>query len=288
MYSVLNVSGDTKHCGNLGHVVDDFAQACSLAKKYGFQGINIDVKNDDLFSLEEKKELLAEFGLIPAASGSPLKLYENNTLQEFEESLKVFEKEAKSLQFLGCRVVLCYVPPFSEQLNFNDYFILFSNRLKKIKSILGDHELKLGLEFIGPTETRLHSHYDFIHTIDGVRSLIASADLYGLAGIKLDIHHWANSGAGLLDLKHLDREYILYVELNDGLKGYDIFHMPEFTRELPSTTGTSDLNGFLSELKEKNYEGPICIEPWNEEIKNMSLEKAIKTVKDSLDTVLLL
>ena len=41
-----------------------------------------------------------------------------------------------------------------------------------------------------PTETRIHSKYDFIHTIDGVRCLISAADLYQNAGFKLDIHHW--------------------------------------------------------------------------------------------------
>jgi sugar phosphate isomerase/epimerase len=182
--------------------------------------------------------------------------------------------------------MLCYLPPFAEKLNFNDNFLLVRDRLKKVKPLLQAYGLKLGLEFIGPTETRLHSKYDFIHTIDGVRCLIASADLYGLAGFKLDVHHWENSGAGLLGLKHLDIDYVLYVELNDGKIGYDRFTIPEFARELPLATHVTHVIEFLSELAKKDYAGPVTVEPWNEAIQQMGLEEAIKIVKASLDTVL--
>lgn len=244
------------------------------------------MNSDSSTSLEQKKELLEKYQLIPAAYGSPLKLYESDTDEEFEQSVRVLQKEAKSLKYLGCKVILCYLPPFAEHLNFNANFTLMSERLKRIKPILEENELKFALEFIGPTETRVHTKYDFIHTIDGVRCLIASSGLDGLAGFKLDVHHWANSGAGVLDLKHLELDSILYVELNDGLEGYDIFSMPEFTRELPMKTHVTDISSFLGELSRKNYKGPICVEPWNEELKKMPLEDAIRIVKKSLDCCL--
>lgn len=285
MYTVLNTTGDITHCGNMGHVIGDFSKACFLARKYNFDGINIDL-NSDSTSLAQKKELLEKYHLIPAAYGSPLRLYDSDTNEEFEQSLRVLEKEAKSLKYLGCKIILCYLPPFSEHLNFNANFNLMSERLRRIKPILEENGLKFALEFIGPTETRVHTKYDFIHTIDGVRCLIASSGLDGFAGFKLDVHHWANSGAGLLDLKHLEVDSILYVELNDGLEGYDLFSMPEFTRELPMKTHVTAVSSFLCELIRKNYIGPICVEPWNEEIKKMPLEDAIQIVKKSLDVCL--
>nr|VFJ71307.1 MAG: hypothetical protein BECKFW1821C_GA0114237_102638 [Candidatus Kentron sp. FW] len=148
------------------------------------------------------------------------------------------------------------------------------------------YDIKIGFEFIGPTETRRNTKYDFIHTMDGTRALIAASDLYGYGGFKFDVHHWQNSGAGVLDIHHLDPEYLLYIELNDGLKGYDIFTMPEFERELPFETGVTDIKGFLRALHKKGYQGPVAVEPWNNEIKNMPLDKAVQVVKHSLDRCL--
>jgi sugar phosphate isomerase/epimerase len=76
--------------------------------------------------------------------------------------------------------------------------------------------------------------FDFIHTLDGIRALIAAANSQHCVGIKLDAFHWYTSGAGLLDIEKLSPEEVVYVEINDGLKGdYDRFTLPEFQRELP-------------------------------------------------------
>lgn len=280
MYSVLNITDDITHCGNIGHVVSDFKQICHLAHQYEFEGVNIDLSLSNGLSASDCKQLLGQLNLKPVAFGFPVKLFDSQ--KEFEESLPEFESQAKLASEIGCHLTLCYIPPFSDDLNFNDRFIQTSNRLRDLKYILEKYDIKIGFEFIGPTETRRNSKYDFIHTIDGTRALIASAGLYGYGGFKFDVHHWQNSGASVLDIHHLDVEYILYLELNDGLAGYDIFTIPEFERELPLTTGVTKVEEFLKALYNKGYRGPVAIEPWNQEIKSMPLEEALKTVRDYL------
>lgn len=156
-------------------------------------------------------------------------------------------------------------------------------RIAHVKPLLVEHNLKIGFEFSGPTEFRQHAAYDFIHTIDGIRALISASGIYGYGGFKLDSHHWYTSGASLLDIHHLDAAYLLYVELNDGLAGYDIHTIPEIRRELPLTTHTTDNIGLLCELMKKGYTGPVALEPWNETLNQMPLENAVQTVKHSLD-----
>nr|VFJ54143.1 MAG: Sugar phosphate isomerase/epimerase [Candidatus Kentron sp. FW]VFJ65657.1 MAG: Sugar phosphate isomerase/epimerase [Candidatus Kentron sp. FW] len=282
MYSVLNITDDITHCGNIGHVVNDFRRMIELAHKNNFAGVNIDLTLDMPDS--EIKELLDKYSLKPVSFGFPIKLFESE--KAFEDSLDDFENQAGMASRLGCHLTLCYIPPFSDELNFNDLFVRTAKRLHALKPILERYNIKIGFEFIGPTETRRNTKYDFIHTIDGTRALIAASDLYGYGGFKFDVHHWQNSGAGLLDIHHLDPEYLLYIELNDGLKGYDIFTMPEFERELPFETGVTDIKGFLRALHKKGYQGPVAVEPWNNEIKNMPLDKAVQVVKHSLDRCL--
>lgn len=284
MYPILNLTapiGTLNHCGHIGHIVNDFEKICYLANKYQFEGINIDLTVLKSLNIYECKQLLSQLNLKPVSFGIPVDLF--GSQKEFAQNLPEFELQAKQANEIGCHLTLCYLPPFADDLNFNDLFIQTSNRLRELKPILEKYDIKIGFEFIGPTETRRSTKYDFIHTIDGTRALIASAGLYGYGGFKLDVHHWQNSGAGVLDIHHLDLEYILYVELNDGLPGYDIFTIPEFERELPFTTGVTKVEEFLKALHQKGYQGPVAVEPWNHGIKNMPLEDAVKTVKESLD-----
>ncbi len=289
MYTVLNLTApvnNLNHCGHIGHIVKDFAAMCELAARHQFAGVNIDIDSVIQIGVDEAKKILQKHQLKAASFGLPIDLFGEEGAFLYQAAN--FERHVNIARQLGCSLVLVYLPPFSTELNFNDLFIQTSKRLRQIKSIFVQYKLKIGFEFIGPTETRLTTKHDFIHTIDGVRALIASADFYGYGGIKLDIHHWQNSGAGLLDLQHLDSEYILYVELNDGLKGYDIFTMPEFERALPLSTGVTQVEAFLKMLHKKGYQGPVVVEPWNQAIQAMTLEEAVRTVKQSLDRCLAL
>nr|VFK05021.1 MAG: Sugar phosphate isomerase/epimerase [Candidatus Kentron sp. H]VFK05373.1 MAG: Sugar phosphate isomerase/epimerase [Candidatus Kentron sp. H]VFK08412.1 MAG: Sugar phosphate isomerase/epimerase [Candidatus Kentron sp. H] len=250
MYSVLNITDDITHCGNIGHVVNDFRKVLELAHQNDFTGVNVDLTPGA--SGSEINELLDKYSLKPVSFGFPIRLFD--TEQAFKKSLDDFENQAGMASELGCHLTLCYIPPYSDELNFNDLFIRTSKRLNELKPLLEKYPIKIGFEFIGPTETRRKSKYDFIHTIDSVRALIAASELYGYGEFKLDVHHWQNSGAGVLDLHHLDPEYLLYVELNDGLKGYDIFTMPESERELPFETGITHIKDFLRALRRKGYQ----------------------------------
>lgn len=282
MYKVLNVSTDLVHCGNIGHVVEDFSLACRLAKKFGFDGVNLDaayILNTPTESIEED---LAVNQLKPAAFGIPFDFLASSDT-EFKKGVETFAKIAPLARQLNCLTAICYLPPWSNEMNFNHLFARTVKRVAYVKPILVAHNLKIGFEFSGPTEFRLHSKYDFIHTIDGIRALISAADIYGYGGFKFDSHHWYSSGASLLDVQHMDPSYFLYIELNDGLKGYDIHTIPEMQRELPLTTHTTDNIGLLRELIKKGYDGPVALEPWNEAIRQLPLEDAIQTVKTSLD-----
>ncbi|MDJ0555882.1 MAG: hypothetical protein QNJ68_15850 [Microcoleaceae cyanobacterium MO_207.B10] len=205
MYPILNLTppiNKLNHCGHIGHIVRDFTEICRLANKYQFKGVNIDLTGLNSFDISQHKQLLNQFGLKPVSFGIPLDLF--GSQKEFEQKLPIFELQAQQANEIGCNLTLCYLPPFSNNLNFNDLFIQTSNRLRQLYPILKEYNLKIGFEFIGPTETRRDTKYDFIHTIDGTRALIASADLYGYGGLKLDIHHWQNSGASALDIDHID------------------------------------------------------------------------------------
>ncbi len=284
MLSTLNITPDKTHCGNIGHAVKNFHESCLLAKQYGFQQVNYDLVTDpstvaDIQSaLNETQVQIACFGFTP-------KIFEaDNTI--YEESLKQFEDALPKAAELNLNIALAYLPPFTEQLPFHELFQLSASRLKLIKPLLEQYNLKIGFEFIGSTEPRQQASYDFIHTIDGVRCLIAAADIVAHGGFKLDIHHWQYSGATWVDLQHLRPDEILYVELSDSNLDYSYDSMPEFDRELPFTNGNTAIELFLKQLKRKNYQGPVAIETFNKNIASMSLNQALSITQQSMNKVM--
>ncbi len=277
---------DDPHCGSIGHVLP-FPESCRLASRFGFEAVNADRDFLRERGPGQAIDLMRQSGLAPGAFAFTAAFHACYTDAEFEQSLAGFEQDLARCRDAGFTRCVGYVQPSSDTLTYHEHFALLCRRLKRITPLLEAHTVRLGLEFIGPTTMRHQRRFDFIHTLDGIRALIAAADAQHCVGLKLDAFHWYTSGAGLLDLEKLAPEEIVYVEVNDGLEGdYDRFTSPEFERELPGTTGVIDLTGMLKSLNALGFDGPIVVEPWNAQLRAMRPADAIRKVKVALDRCL--
>ena len=277
---------DSPHCGSIGHVLP-FQESCRLAQKFGFDAINADRHFLREHGPNQAIQLMKRHDLKPGAFAFSAAFNGCYSDSDFEQSLTPFEQDLSLCRDAGFKCCVGYVQPSSNTLDYYDHFALLCRRIKRIKPLLEAYAVRLGLEFIGPTTMRRERRFDFIHTIDGIRALIAAAHSRHCVGIKLDAFHWYTSGAGLLDIERLSPEEVVYVEVNDGLDGdYDRFTLPEFQRELPGATGTIDLTGMLRTLDALEFNGPIVVEPWNEQLRKMSPSDAIEKTKIALDRCL--
>jgi sugar phosphate isomerase/epimerase len=277
---------DNPHCGSIGHVLP-FAQSCQMAANFGFDAVNADRSFLKETGPREAIELLRQYDLQPGAFAFSAAFNECYSETEFDQSLSIFEQDLSLCREAGFKCCVGYVQPSSDRLDYYEHFSLLCGRLKRLKPLLELHDVRLGLEFIGPTTMRKRRRFDFIHTLDGVRSLIAAAGAQKSVGIKLDALHWYTSGGGLLDIEKLSSGEIVYVEIMDGLGGdYDRFSMPEFHRELPGATGVIDITGLIRKLDALGYEGPVVVEPWNSRIRRMNPSDAVRSIKSALDSIL--
>ena len=277
---------DSPHCGSIGHVLP-FQESCRLAQKFGFDAINADRQFLREHGPDQAIHLMKQHHLKPGAFAFSAAFNECYTDADFEQSLTGFEQDLSLCRDAGFQRCVGYVQPSSDTLAYYEHFALLCRRMKRIKPLLETYAVRLGLEFIGPTTMRRQRRFDFIHTIDGIRALIAAANAQNCVGIKLDAFHWYTSGAGLLDIEKLSPEEVVYVEVNDGLNGdYDRFTSPEFQRELPGATGIIDLSGMLKKLDALGFEGPIVVEPWNSQLREMRPSDAIEQTKTALDRCL--
>jgi sugar phosphate isomerase/epimerase len=274
---------DEPHCGSIGHVLP-FPESCRLAEKFGFDAVNGDRAFLKANGPEKVSALLAQHNLKPAAFAFSAAFNACFSDAAFKKSLEGFEQDLSLGRQAGFKCCVGYVQPSSDSLNFHDHFRLLARRLKQVKKRLETYGVRLGLEFIGPTTMRLARRFDFIHTLDGLRSLIAAAGAENCVGLKLDAMHWHTSGGGLLDIEKRSPGEIVYVEINDGLGGeYDRFTLPEFERELPGETGVIDVAGMLGALDAIGFGGPVVVEPWNATLRAMAPSDAIEKVKRALD-----
>lgn len=274
------------HCGSIGHVLP-FPEACALAETFGFDAVNADRDFLRRQTPRVSRDLLERHHLAPAAFAFSVAFNAYFSDVEFEQSLAVFEEDLDLAGQAGFDRCVGFVQPSSDHLPFHEHFTLLTKRLKRVTRLLETHGARLGLEFIGPTTMRSTRRYDFVHTIDGVRSLIAAAGAQSRVGFKFDSLHWYASGAGVLDIEKMAPEEVVYVELNDVLRGaYDRFTLPEFQRELPGATGTIGLDGMLRTLDAIGFSGPVVVEPWNEALRNMAPPDAVRLVKEALDSSL--
>ena len=274
---------DDPHCGSMGHILS-FPESCRLAEKFGFDAVNA----DRLFLKEhgpfQTVSLLKQHKLKAGVFAFSAAFNECFSDSDFEQSLTKFEQDLSLCREAGFKCCVGYVQPSSDTRNYYEHFALLCDRLKRIKPLLKTYDVRLGLEFIGPTTMRVQRKFDFIHTMDGIRGLIAAANTQDCVGIKLDAFHWYTSGAGLLDIEKLSPGEVVYVEINDGLKGdYDRFTLPEFQRELPQANGTIDIAGMLEKLDAIGFDGPVVVEPWNAQLREMSPADAVEKVKLALD-----
>jgi len=255
-------------------------EAARLASKYDFEGLQIDFDWREEHGAAEVSDILDERGLRPGSFGLPLDL-----LAEEEGYRSQLEGLPEKVQFaaqVGCKRCSTYIMSFSDERSFRENFEFHRRRLEEPARILGEYDISLGLEFLGPSSLRSGHRYEFIHTMEGMLELADAVDS-GQLGLLLDCWHWYTSGGDMDSLKKLEREDVVDVHINDAPAGIPIEDQVDTCRRLPGETGVIDLEGFLNVLRELGYDGPVMVEPFSDRLEEMTPEEATKTVARSLE-----
>ena len=159
---------------------------------------------------------------------------------------------------------------------------MHAQRLGKVAGILNDHGIRFGLEYVG-TRTLLNAQkYPFIHTLAEIRDLIREMRATNV-GVVLDSWHWYCAGDNAQEFLALKPSDVVSVDLNDAPAGVPIDQQIDGKRELPAATGIIDVKTFLSSLKSIGYNGPVRAEPFNEPLRRMAPDDALKATVAALD-----
>lgn len=264
-------------CGPIG-VPGDPRKAIGWASQFGFEAIEPSSQFLAKLADAEVQEYLVEMRAKKLAWGaSGLSLDFRGDDAAFEEGMKSLPGFALALQRAGVTRVATWLSPGHKSLTYMANFRQHARRLREAARVLGDHGLRLGLEYVGPKTSWSASRFPFIHTMAEMKDLIAEIDRDNV-GFLLDSWHWytaQETEAELLSLKGSD---VVLCHLNDAPAGVPVEQQVDSRRELPCATGVIDVGAFLGALVKIGYDGPVVCEPFSQELRKMPPEQALAAV----------
>ncbi|MGO9260999.1 MAG: sugar phosphate isomerase/epimerase family protein [Bryobacteraceae bacterium] len=249
-------------------------EAIDLAAAHGFDAVDADGKYLNTLpetALGELSGYMREKKIVWAMAGLPVEFRRDEAA--FSSSLAQFPAYARGLRRAGVGKVTSYVLPRSDSLTYLANFKLHVTRLREIARVLGDAEIRFGIEYVAPKTLWASGRYPFLHTIAEARDLIAEINRPNV-GLVLDSWHWYHAGDTAAEIAALPADGVVSVDLNDAPAGVPKDQMVDNHRELPAATGVIDIRAFLGALEAIGFHGPIRAEPFNEAVRKMPPQEA--------------
>jgi sugar phosphate isomerase/epimerase len=268
-------------CGAIG-VSANQREAIELAARHGFESVGVDggyLAGLSAEQLTELKATLKNKGLVFGGAGLPVEFRRDQA--RFEAGMKGLPTVAEGLQRAGLDRISTWLTPCDDKLTYLQNFRQHATRLREVAKVLKDHNVRFGLEYVGPKTSWSSRRYPFIHTMAEMKELIAEIGT-GNLGFQLDSWHWWNAGESATDILTLKGSEVIAVDLNDAPAGIPKDQQVDNRRELPCATGVIDLAAFLNALNQIGYDGPIRAEPFNQAVNKMSKDDACAAAAASL------
>ena len=254
----------------------------NLAHQYGFESVTAFPKFLVSLSSGEMEDLsgnMQEKGLVWANAGLPVEFRKGKDV--LEEGIKALPALAKGLQQAGVMRMGTWVMPNHSELNYLQNFRQHVIRLREIAGILKDHNIRLGLEYVGPKTLWTANNFPFVHTMAETQELIAAIGQPNV-GLLLDSFHWYTAGENAEDIRNLSNQDIVACDLNDARPNLQRNEQIDGKRMLPMSTRVIDTKSFLEALMDVGYDGPIRAEPFNEKLNKLTDEDAVAETSKSM------
>lgn len=267
--------------GSIG-VEADQQRAIELAARYGYESVQPFAGDLAALSGGELDALRADMrskNLVWAAAGLPVDFRGDEAT--FREGMRELPAAAATYQRAGVTRMGTWLMPRHDELTYLEYFHQTAERIREMATVLDDHGLRLGLEYVGTPSLRIAGKYQFVHSMAETKELIAEAGKTNV-GFVLDTWHWWTAGETKADILTLRNEDIVSADLNDAPRGLEMLEQQDGSRELPLATGVIPVRDFLEALVEIGYDGPIRPEPFNQTLREMDDEAASETAAGAM------
>lgn len=262
-------------------------ESLALAERHGFGGLDA-----QLAPLHEAvsrhgatavRDLYYQHGLRIGAWNLPFMPYRVSE-EEWRVEMGKLPPQLASVHALGARRAAMWILSGSDERAYEENWAFHVARFQPIARLLAEHNLRLGLEFIGPLTSQQKFKHPFIRSL---REIIDLGRAIGPnCGVLIDAWHWHAAGGTRDDLKLLTHENLVHVHIDDAPTGIPRDELIDNRRKLPCTTGVIDIDGFMQALASACYDGPVTAEPFDAGVNALPpTEAAALTAKTTRDAV---
>lgn len=259
-----------------------FEEAVEQAAHHGFEGIYLDLGYLSKTGPETIVQMLSERSLRAAGWYLPFGL--TGAEAAFESAVQSLPATAEACARAGAARCSTWIPPGSDDLPRDAMFEQVRERAGAVAQVLAEHDMRLGLEFIGPKTSRAKRRHEFIHTMEGMLELCRAVGT-GNVGLLLDCWHLYTSGGSMDDVLDLSDQQIVDVHVSDAPEGVALEEHVDNVRRLPGETGVIDSARFLECLDQIGYSGPVVAEPLSRPSDAKTDQEAIRATKAAMDAV---
>jgi sugar phosphate isomerase/epimerase len=229
-----------------------------LAARVGYAGIDWAFGPAKQAGVDATRALLAELKIRPTITNLPMQGALGGDDAAFTARLPQLADDAAFAAAIGCRsfqLVLPAATPTGQTKD--DRWKAVRDRLAAISGALAKHNMRLGLEFLGPLIFRTRGGASpFVWTLPETVKLAAESGPN--VGVTLDAWHWHHSGGTVQEIVATAKSRIVHVHVSDARE-----MAPEAVQDnmrlLPGE-GIIDLNGFFRALAKIGYDGGVAPE----------------------------
>lgn len=268
--------------GSIGVTARNQKELNALAHQHRFEAVEPRAEELAGLSREQLAEVLADLkakNLVWSATGLAVDFRKDD--RTFQDGLAKLPALAAGLQRAGASRIGTWLSPSHDTLTYRANFAQHATRLRAIASVLKDHGIRLGLEYVGTQLLLVRGRYPFVHTMAETRELIAEIGT-GNVGLVLDTWHWWTAGDTEADILALKNADVVSVDLNDAPTGIPKEQQKDNARELPAATGVIDVATFMTALHRIGYDGPLRPEPFNQALNALDNDPACAAASAAL------
>lgn len=278
-----------------------------LAARLGYGGIDWAWAPARQAGVDATRALFAELKIRPTIVNLPGPNPLTGDEASFQARLPQLDDDASFAAAIGCRnfqLVLGPTTPGGQSKE--ERWTAVRARLAAVSTILVKHDVRLGLEFLGPLQFRMGRGggagrrgqgapdaaaapaappppVPFVYTLTETVKLCTEAGPN--LGATLDAWHWYHSGGTVADILATDRSRVIHVHISDAKP-----MPPEDVRDNMrwlAGEGVIDLLGFLRALRTIGYDGGVAPETIGPRIPDdMAPEESARLALDATTAVM--
>lgn len=283
-FSAGHLQAGFKMCLNPGNIGASFDidRLLEMAIKYRYDAISPNIPALGKLSssqLDAYKGKMKSHNISWGSTNLPIEFRKDE--ESYKASMQNLEKAAKVLANAGGTRMNTWVMPTHTERTYLQNFNAHARRLGEAAKVIEQYGIRLGLEYVAQKTTMTRSKYAFVRTMAEMKELIAAIDQSNV-GFVLDSFHWYCAGEDRDDIKSLTPDDIVIVDLNDARIGFTRDTQLDGKRELPLATGVIPIKEFMTALKDIGFSGPIRPEPFNQPLRDLDDEEAVRVTYNSM------